>query len=291
MADNITNISLIQKGDYHNPNNIIIEKVTVRENYALHWHGHYELVYILAGTGVHFLNGKEYPIQPGSLHFVTPTDFHALTIDMPLVIIKFIYEGEDIDPFILNSFSGLIPNLDLKLTGEDQKLFEHLFELAAAQSALFMGTPGYHILSKNFLECILLNFMEYCKKTDRFYHQNIPELHSPHQALTYIHQNFRKQLTLQEVALYTHFSSTYLSKMIHQTAGVTFKEYLRQLRLSFASKLLSNTDCPITEVCFESGFGSLSNFINEFKKEYAMSPSAYRKIRQKEATHNPTKLP
>jgi len=89
--------------------------------------------------------------------------------------------------------------------------------------------------------------------------------------------NFRRPVTLAETADYVHFSPSYLSRRFRETVGVNFKEYLTSLRMKFAVKLLCASDIPITEICFESGFGSLSNFICAFKAEYGVSPAEYRR--------------
>jgi transcriptional regulator GlxA family with amidase domain len=59
--------------------------------------------------------------------------------------------------------------------------------------------------------------------------------------------------------------------------GITINEYLTQTRLNYATKLLSFSDLPITEICYACGFTSFTNFSRAFKNKYHQSPSAYRK--------------
>ena len=88
--------------------------------------------------------------------------------------------------------------------------------------------------------------------------------HHIQNALIYIHRNFRNSLSLNEIAEYTHVSPNYLSKIFHQTMGITYKNYYNNLRMQFAKKLLLNSQLSITEICYEIGYGSLANFTKEF---------------------------
>ena len=55
---------------------------------------------------------------------------------------------------------------------------------------------------------------------------------------------------------------------------------LNNLRLEYAASLLSNT-YSVSYACFESGFGSFSNFFTSFKKKYGVSPKEYAKAKRR----------
>lgn len=59
--------------------------------------------------------------------------------------------------------------------------------------------------------------------------------------------------------------------------GITLFEYLNQIKIEFACKLLIDQDLSITEVCFDSGFNNISHFNKQFKKITKVPPSEYRK--------------
>ena len=100
-------------------------------------------------------------------------------------------------------------------------------------------------------------------------------------ALAYVHANFKKHITLKKVAEAVHFSESYLSRHFHESLGVTFSQYVKNLRMDYAKGLLLNTDTEITNICYEAGFSSPQSFANEFKKIYKMTPSEYRKAKSK----------
>ena len=59
---------------------------------------------------------------------------------------------------------------------------------------------------------------------------------------------------------------------------VTVLEYIHRKRLEYACDLLSNTENPIADICFESGFGSLQRFFMVFQKYLETTPGAYRRL-------------
>jgi len=277
MPDTLAKITRIKRTDYQFEGSILIEAVSLNENFKLHWHDHYELEYFVSGSGIHLMNGKEYEIRPGTLHFVVPSDFHSITVIDSMTIIKIVFDESDISSAVYNQLAGLSPHLNLQLTDTDKTLFDTLFGLCASEKTSFFHTDSYPALTKNLLESILLHLVEHCKANALYQSAGTVDGNDISSVLTYLQHQFRKPITLASTAEIFHFSPTYFSKRFHQSVGITFKEYLSTLRLQFAAKLLANTDCPITEVCYESGFGSLSRFINAFHNAYNMSPSAYRK--------------
>jgi AraC-like DNA-binding protein len=58
--------------------------------------------------------------------------------------------------------------------------------------------------------------------------------------------------------------------------GMTVFEYLNQIKVEFACKLLMDADLSIMEVCLDSGFNNLSHFNKQFKKINGLPPSEYR---------------
>lgn len=54
-------------------------------------------------------------------------------------------------------------------------------------------------------------------------------------------------------------------------------EYVKNVRVGIAAKLLAETDKQITQICFESGYNNLANFNHYFKANMGETPSEYRK--------------
>ena len=87
--------------------------------------------------------------------------------------------------------------------------------------------------------------------------------------------NFRKKISIETVASTLGYSSGYFSTLFRKTVGITFIEYLSNMRLEYAEKLLTLKKFTVNEVCEMSGFGSYSNFLKSFKKKYGRLPTNY----------------
>lgn len=92
-----------------------------------------------------------------------------------------------------------------------------------------------------------------------------------------IRQRHSENLSLADVASAVKLSRERLSRLFHETLGITYSEYLVQVRLASARQLLNESDAPITEVAYESGFQSLSQFNRSFAKLEGRSPREFRK--------------
>ncbi|MEX0361797.1 MAG: AraC family transcriptional regulator [Allomuricauda sp.] len=93
----------------------------------------------------------------------------------------------------------------------------------------------------------------------------------------FIFKNFNKSITLNEVAEVASMNPSAFSRFFKKVNRKTFKEYLNELRVGYACKLISEDKYNITRICFESGYNNISNFNRQFKRITGMSPSQYRK--------------
>lgn len=94
---------------------------------------------------------------------------------------------------------------------------------------------------------------------------------------TYIHGHFTEELSLEYLAKKFFISSYYLSHQFKRVTGFTLTEYIQMTRVRNAQTLLMSTENPITDIAFQCGFSSFSQFNRAFNKFLKVSPSAFRK--------------
>lgn len=94
----------------------------------------------------------------------------------------------------------------------------------------------------------------------------------------YIMNNFKREITLDKVAELAHMNPSAFSRYFKSVQKKTFTQFLNEVRIGFACKLLQEHRYNIAEVCFESGYNNISNFNRQFKSLKGMSPSAYVKM-------------
>ncbi|NVK53564.1 MAG: AraC family transcriptional regulator [Flavobacteriaceae bacterium] len=91
----------------------------------------------------------------------------------------------------------------------------------------------------------------------------------------YIFKNFRKTISLAEIAAVATMNPSAFSRFFKKIHRKTFTAYVNEIRIGYACKLLQEQKYSITTVCFESGFANVSNFNRQFKKITKQSPTEY----------------
>lgn len=95
-------------------------------------------------------------------------------------------------------------------------------------------------------------------------------------AKLYIAQNQDGEISLRQVAAAVNTSAFYFCKMFKQATGLTFTDYLARTRIEKVKNLLLNPHKRISEVAYETGFQSLSQFNRVFRRVTGESPTAWR---------------
>ena len=92
-----------------------------------------------------------------------------------------------------------------------------------------------------------------------------------------ISMKFKEGIAQSEAARMARMSSASFSRFFRRATNKTFRAFLNEVRIGHASQMLLETDCTVSEACYESGFANLSNFNRQFLRLRRISPRAYRK--------------
>lgn len=93
----------------------------------------------------------------------------------------------------------------------------------------------------------------------------------------YVLRNIQENITLETAAEILHMAPGSFCRYFKKRTGKPFIQYLKEIRMSVASQMLSQTEKPISQICIESGYNNLANFNFYFKKTMKLTPSEYRK--------------
>lgn len=93
----------------------------------------------------------------------------------------------------------------------------------------------------------------------------------------YIKQNYSKELRLEMLAGIFGYNSAYLGKVFRQYTGENFNNYLDNIRITEAKRLLSEEDHKVYEVAEMVGYSNINYFHNKFKKSVGISPLSFKK--------------
>ncbi|MCH5719257.1 helix-turn-helix domain-containing protein [Niabella hibiscisoli] len=100
----------------------------------------------------------------------------------------------------------------------------------------------------------------------------------------YLMQNFQDDISLQEVANLCNMTPSAFCRYFKSRTQKSVIQFLNELRIGHASKLLLNERYSISDVCYECGYNSIANFNKFFKSIKKTTPSEYRKNSKKTQT-------
>lgn len=92
----------------------------------------------------------------------------------------------------------------------------------------------------------------------------------------HINANYQRNVSLQELAEVVKMTPTAFSRFFHQRTGRTLSDYIIDVRLGRAARMLADTTMTIAEICYDCGFNNISNFNRIFKKKRGCSPTEFR---------------
>ncbi len=101
-----------------------------------------------------------------------------------------------------------------------------------------------------------------------------PRLKRLHQ---YVEQSYSEPIPLKKAAGIAALESSYFSSYFHAKVGITFTNWLRQVRVKKAMELMQARDFSITEVAYEVGFRDLRTFERAFKEYTRRTPREFKK--------------
>ncbi|MDR2477505.1 MAG: response regulator [Treponema sp.] len=98
--------------------------------------------------------------------------------------------------------------------------------------------------------------------------------------IDYIRQNYRKDVSLNYLARQFFVTPPYLSRRFKEKTGLTFIEYLEDIRLEKAEEFLAGSDAKINDISEQVGYMDPNYFAKVFRRKYHLSPSDYRLTRK-----------
>lgn len=236
----------------------------------LHWHEYYELIYYYDSNVSCNVNGDIINMSSGDLYFLTPFDFHQTVNtrrDNSIDFINISFSADFLDKEIADKIVGAYY---IKGVKSDLNIITLLEMVENKEELLSRGSV--HRLLNVLVELICRKGTPITASNDFSYRADMLK-----KVYEYVNENFEHQITLSSIAEHFHLTPAYFSSWFSSNAGRTFVQYLTAFRLNFSKQLLLSTDLSVTQICYDSGFTSLSHFLRVFKKQYGVSPSKLRK--------------
>jgi AraC-like DNA-binding protein len=252
-----------------------------------HFHPELELTLILEGRGRRLIGHQVSNYDVGDLVLLGPNLPHTWSADEPVnpgemsrsIVIQF-KEHFAGDTFWDVPEMGAIRSLFQKaqsgvwVKGKTRDLVAEKMEAGADQTPFKKMVQLIEILQ-------IIAISEETEMVDHQFNNYLPttlESERFNQVYTYLLEHYREDISLPTVAAVANLTPTSFCRFFKKITRKTFVDILTEFRLKHACHLLASTETPISEICFESGFGNISYFNKEFKKSLGQSPMRYRKL-------------
>ncbi len=263
---------------------IVRQSVDLNEDYPFHTHPEFELMLVLHSSGRRFVGNSFSEFTDFDLSLIGPNLPHKWSFEKhnkksKVLVLQF--RGAILeDPFFKQS--GL-KNLHLLLAKASKGIrFKNTKEIRQVESgfayirthknikALVRFLNILEILSRS-KETELLSNRSYALKTSEISLKKIDSI------FNYILDNFARGIDLADVAAKFHMSKSGLCIFFKKHTGKNFSQFMNELRIGYASGLLVETDKPVSEICYTSGYKNLSYFNKIFRNINNKTPVAFRK--------------
>ena len=239
---------------------------------VLHGHDYYEIEIIRSGALAHELNGVREILRAGDVVGLSPKDQHRLTVLEPVEICNLCIYYKEAPSSVERLLSSVKFPFHKRLFAESLPRAAE-YHARAAEAIRRHGPFEREVVSAH----TTLLLAEILSGEDIPLPQEVAVgyTHIAH-AMDFISEHLAAPLTLDEVAKSVHLSPSYFSKLFTEITGDSFVRYLAMQRVEYAKKLLASTDKSVTDIAFDSGFGSFSSFSRAFRAFCGTTPGEFR---------------
>jgi len=252
---------------------------------TLHFHPEWQITLMLESTGTQFVGDNVARFQPFDIYFLGSNLPHVFRNDaeyysqsMRAYSVSIYFRGD----ILGETFFDIPETLHLKtLLAEASRGFRIRNNESNGLAQLvesIMHKKGFEKLltfleilnaisasaDKEFLSSIAYQSTQ--KETDN---QRINDV------FEFLMRNYERDINLDETAGIANMTPNAFCRFFKLRTRKTFSEFLNDIRIGHACRMLQNGDTSVLEVCFANGFNNVSNFNRQFKNRTRMTPSAY----------------
>lgn len=259
----------------------------------LHKHEFFEVVYVLSGRCVQAVGLDTHQFHEGDVIFISPDTFHTMEVfdDSSMILNILLRRSTFHDMFapltfgndLLSEFfsSGLYASGQFQYmafhSGDDPVLKEEMLKMCEEWMNHDRYTDQFLVGILTMVFAYLMRHYSDTLETSVSYCAAVPD---DFLIMNFMQENL-KDVSLAAVAEHFNFSVSYCSRLIKASTGVSFHDWKRTLRLRKAAHLLLSTNYTVAQISDSVGYANPESFIRTFKKEYHLSPSEYRKSKNR----------
>ncbi|WP_026967195.1 helix-turn-helix domain-containing protein [Algoriphagus terrigena] len=254
-----------------------------------HFHTEYQLFVVLKGTGTRFVGDHMQNFREGDMVLTGPDlphlwkndkayhlpenrlETHGIVIYLPDNFLNnSVFQLEEFE-VIASMLKKSIRGLEIvgKTNLEVKQMMMELLDMTGVKSINHLLKILQTIADS--ADCRLIADAAYINTNKESEKDRMGQVYE------YVTHNFQGKVSLEEAAQLSNLSVSAFSRFFKSRVNKSFSDFLTEVRISHACKLLHETDLNISEISYECGFFTLSNFNKLFKDRVKKTPVEYRK--------------
>ncbi|WP_339675258.1 AraC family transcriptional regulator [Cyclobacterium marinum] len=271
--------------------NAYIIKELVAPSFDKNWHFHpeYQLFLVLEGHGTRFVGDDMRPFQPNDMVLTGPNLPHLWRNDqayfekdsvlMTRGIVVYFPEdflGEKmLEKEEFEEFRTLLKRaaLGLQIIGKTNRILKDKLIRLVQKKGMdrIIGLLEILLLISRSTEVKTIVQAGYINANKESEKDRMSKVHA------FVMDHFQQDIKQEKVAELINMTSTSFSRYFKSRMNKSFSDFLSEVRISHACKLLHTENLNISEISYESGFNTLSNFNRQFKNKMGVTPKVYKR--------------
>lgn len=267
--------------NYLKPDTLMELDFVTDRKIGVHWHENYELLFVVSGGLCLTVEEDTFELKSGDLVMININRKHSYHGTEGLVLGRFLISHDKVRELLGLNYVLFWCNSVADRNEEYNELrrvIARILNQAISNDGgrkLFLSSMYYqllHILAENFT--LTSNDRRY-ETDENVFDDRIQEI------FAYVRNNYRHNISLNDIAQHLYLSTTYVSKYIKQKCGISFIQLLNSIRLNHAMEALMYSDDSIMKIALENGFASVAAYNKVFKDTYHQTPSEFRREHKK----------
>ena len=232
----------------------------------------YGIEFVARGRGTVRLGKQDFPLHPGKLFSYGPGVRHHITTDAQEPLVKYFVEFTGRRAAALLRFCSLPSGhaLQVLAPGEVQRLFDELIRNG------LRDTRARAAMCAKLLECLFLKIEE--SRLPQTGGES-PALASYLKCRSHLQQHFIRLRTLNEAARECRLNVSHLCRLFQRFDHQSPYQFLLRLKMQHAAEQLQQPELLVKQVAEAAGFADPFQFSRTFKREFGLSPDAFRRLR------------
>ena len=254
-----------------------------------HHHDFIEIIFVTKGKGTQVISNNEYEVSEGDIFILQGFQNHYFKDASKVEIVNLMFDPVRNPNLVSNevkTISGYPALFILEPRYRNRMNFKnmlHLNSIDLAKSEYILNgmmhelsnkEPGYELFLKNKLEEIII-FLS--RKYSQISYPKAKSLVRIGKAIAFIENNYHNNIYVNQLADMSFMSVRNFQRIFKDSTSLSFSDYLLEIRIQSASKLLTETDSAIYDISSQVGIADWFYFSKAFKKRIGISPTKYRK--------------